>query len=41
MALTEEGVPAVKRSMSEQGMNECLDKLAEHLRSKSAPIDPS
>jgi uncharacterized protein YndB with AHSA1/START domain len=29
--LIEEGVPAEMRAMSEQGMNECLDKLAETL----------
>lgn len=32
--LVEEGVPVEMRNMSEQGMNECLDKLAETLAKK-------
>lgn len=33
--LVEEGVPMEMRGMSEAGMNECLDKLAETLKAKS------
>lgn len=32
LTLVEEGVPAEMRAMSEQGMNECLDKLAATLK---------